>query len=142
MGMQEDWLARFKAVVASEIEAAGGKEADGYRAVEAKTGLGYDYIYQIYKGKPAHQPKMPSADAMNTIARVYAGDKASNLSAPSYTPDHWRRVADVLATELHGQRVDPAAFLSLADLLAEVVPASAPDREIAKLAVRHLRLVA
>ena len=78
MDIQDNWLANFKAVVAAEIAAAGGKEAGGYRAVETNTGLGYDYIYQIYKGKPAHKPKRPSAEAMNTIHRVYGNGRDSS----------------------------------------------------------------
>lgn len=78
MDIQENWLANFKAVVSAEIKAAGGKEAAGYRAVAAKTGLGYDYIYQIYKDKPAQKPKRPSAEAMNTINRVYGEDREKN----------------------------------------------------------------
>lgn len=73
MSIQDIWLARFKAAVNMEIQDVGGKAADGYRGVALKTGLGYDYIYQIYKGKPAGKPKVPSADAMNTIERVYGG---------------------------------------------------------------------
>lgn len=71
MNIQEEWLERFKAVVASEIDAARGRASDGYRAVASKTGLGYDYIYQIYNGKPAHKPKRPSAEAMDSIRRAY-----------------------------------------------------------------------
>lgn len=83
MDIQENWLSNFKAVVAAEIQAAGNKEADGYRAVEARTGLGYDYIYQIYKGKPASKPKRPSADVMNTINRVYGdGSQTEWVSQP------------------------------------------------------------
>jgi hypothetical protein len=73
MSIQDIWLARFRAAVDMEIQDVGGKAADGYRGVALKTGLGYDYIYQIYKGKPANKPKVPSADAMNTIERVYGG---------------------------------------------------------------------
>lgn len=71
MDMIETWLRVFKGVVDREIKTAGGKAADGYRAVATRTGLGYDYVYQIYTGKPAGRPKRPSADAMSTLARVY-----------------------------------------------------------------------
>lgn len=81
MSIQDEWLAQFKAVVMSEIELAGGRAADGYRAVSSKTGLGYDYIYQIYNGKPAHKPKRPSAEAMDSIRRAYGAD-LSDLPQP------------------------------------------------------------
>jgi transcriptional regulator with XRE-family HTH domain len=71
MPIKENWLENFKRVVSSEIDAANGKPADGYRAVAAKTGLGADYIYQIFKGKPARNPKQPSVNAMQAIARAY-----------------------------------------------------------------------
>ena len=84
MSIQDEWLAQFKAVVMSEIELAGGRAADGYRAVSSKTGLGYDYIYQIYKGKPAHKPKRPSAEAMDSIGRAY-GAGLSDLPQSLHT---------------------------------------------------------
>lgn len=63
----------FKAVVRREIERL-GKPADGYRAVAAKSELGYDYVYQIYTGKPIGKPKQPSLEAMSALARAYADD--------------------------------------------------------------------
>lgn len=71
MSIQDKWLEQFKAAVSHEIASANGKEADGYRAVAAKTHLGYDYIYQIYKGKPLNKPKMPGSEAMDAINREY-----------------------------------------------------------------------
>jgi len=71
MSIQDKWLEQFKAAVSHEVARANGKEADGYRAVAAKTHLGYDYIYQIYKGKPLNKPKMPGSEAMDAINREY-----------------------------------------------------------------------
>lgn len=85
MLIQEIWLARFKAAVEMEIRDAGGKDADGYRAMATKTGLTYAYIYQIYKGKPTGKPKMPGSDAMNTIERLY-GSRLGD-GAVTQTPD-------------------------------------------------------
>lgn len=79
--MIENWLQIFKGVVAREIELAGGKEADGYRAVATQTGLGYEYVYQIYKGKPLSRPKRPSPEAMTTLGRVYQ-DSGDHVIAP------------------------------------------------------------
>jgi SOS-response transcriptional repressor LexA len=83
MNIQEAWLLRFKEIVQQEIDEAGGKDSDGYRAVAAKTRLGYDYIYQIFKGKPVGKPKRPSADFMQTISRIYGlqelGESGSNI---------------------------------------------------------------
>jgi transcriptional regulator with XRE-family HTH domain len=84
MSIQDDLLHRFRAVVDAEIAAAGGKASDGYRAVAEKTHLGYDYIYQIHKGKPAHKPKRPSLDAMAAIERAYGTPESpSDKIAPS-----------------------------------------------------------
>lgn len=80
MNIQDAWLKRFKEIVQSEIDAAGGRAADGYRAVETKTGLGYDYIYQIFKGKPAHKPKSPSIDVMAMLERKYGQADANTVS--------------------------------------------------------------
>lgn len=85
MRIQDAWLIRFKEVVQREIDEAGGKSADGYRAVATKTGLGYDYIYQIFMGKPVNKPKLPGHDAMTAIERVY-GDVESSELAPNPPP--------------------------------------------------------
>jgi phage repressor protein C with HTH and peptisase S24 domain len=75
MDIFESWIFEFRALVDAEIKEAGGKSSDGYRAVSTKTGIGYDYIYQIYKGQPKNSPKRPTADVMNTLRRVYGGNK-------------------------------------------------------------------
>jgi hypothetical protein len=69
MSISEIWLENFKAVIAEEIHNAGGKAADGYRAVAQRTGFGYDYIYQIYTGKSG---KRPTFEVMQKVAKVYA----------------------------------------------------------------------
>lgn len=73
MNAQSKMTAVFKAVVAKEVERL-GKEADAYKAVAAASGLGYDYVYQIYKDKPAHKPKQPSVEAISGLARRYSDD--------------------------------------------------------------------
>ena len=76
----------FKAVVAREIEKL-GKAAEGYRAVAAKAELGYDYVYQIYTGKPVGKPKQPSLEVMSALMRAYADDEAFAdifASSPNY----------------------------------------------------------
>jgi hypothetical protein len=78
MSIQDEWTRRFKDVVDSEISKANGREADGYRAVAEKTGLGYDYIYQIYKGKPAKK------DAISKAYPEFAG--ALVARAPQAAP--------------------------------------------------------
>lgn len=101
MIIQDIWIARFRAAVDIEIQDAGGKAADGYRAVESKTGLGYDYIYQIYKGKPASRPKVPSADAMNAIERVYGSRLGAAPSAQydqQLTPEAAQTIDQMLET--------------------------------------------
>ncbi len=71
MDTQENWLANFKAVVAAEIEAAGGKEADGYRAVESRTGLGYDYVYQIFTRPILIVIRVPSREIVIECYRIF-----------------------------------------------------------------------
>ena len=105
MSIQDDLLHRFRAVVDAEIAAVGGKASDGYRAVAEKTHLGYDYIYQIHKGKPAHKPKRPSLDAMAAIERAYGKPElpAADLVQPSarVTP---KEALAVLQAEIEQQQ--------------------------------------
>lgn len=75
MTPDDNWTANFKAVVEREIRSAKGRKADAYRAVEAKTGLGYAYIYQIYNDKPADNPKRPGREAMAAIAKAYGNGR-------------------------------------------------------------------
>lgn len=91
MSIQDEWLGQFKAIVTHEIQQAGGRKSDGYRAVEAKTGLGYDYIYQIYNGKPEGRPKRPSAEAMNSLLAAYGS------MHPALAPEVISDVAPALA---------------------------------------------
>ena len=74
MDISEIWLSNFKDVVSQEIANHRGKAADGYRAVAAKTGIGYDYIYQMYTGKSG---KQPTVEVMNSIAKAYASGRGS-----------------------------------------------------------------
>jgi transcriptional regulator with XRE-family HTH domain len=71
MDISDKWLERFKAVVTKEIDAAGGKSSNGYRAVAEKTGLGYDYVYQIFTGKPKEAPKRPTLEVMQKLSKAY-----------------------------------------------------------------------
>ena len=95
MDIYESWLIEFRVLVDAEIKAAGGKAADGYRAMASKTGLGYDYIYQIYSGQPKKTPKRPTSDVMNALRRVYE-------TPPSATPPLYSRDALDLAEMLDG----------------------------------------
>lgn len=119
MNIEEIWLANFKAVVSAEIAMA-SNAAEGYRRVAARTGLGYDYIYQIYKDKPAHKPKRPSRDAMTTIGRAYGEGK----------PDLWFNAAP-------GEMVTPSAQPSNAQGASQAIitpfPATTLDAVIERL---------
>lgn len=86
MDISQNWLEKFRAVVAREIAAAGNKASHGYRAVEAKTGLGYDYIYQIYSGKPAHAPKLPTLEVMQKIAKAYPEQDTTQVLPKTVEP--------------------------------------------------------
>ena len=104
MSIQDDLLHRFRAVVDAEIAAVGGKASDGYRAVAEKTHLGYDYIYQIHKGKPVHKPKRPSLDAMAAIERAYGKpESACNELAPPSTKVTAKEALAVLQAEIEQQ---------------------------------------
>lgn len=105
--MQDRWLLRFKEVVQREIDEAGGKNADGYRAVATKTGLGYDYIYQIFTGKPTHKPKVPGHDAMTAIERVYG-------PAPGSAPPTAADAGAALSAGVPGEQTLAQALLTLA----------------------------
>ena len=80
MSIKDRWLERFRAVVDGEI-ALHAKKSDAYRAVAMNTGLGYDYIYQIYTGKPESNPKTPGVDAMKALERAYGQKQLGNVDA-------------------------------------------------------------
>lgn len=67
MTVEDNRLAHLRAIVDAEAAAAGGKPRDGYRAVATATGLGEEYIYQLYKG----HKKVIGADAARSLARAY-----------------------------------------------------------------------
>lgn len=70
--ISEIWLEKFREAIAYEIaKSPKQKESDAYRAMEAKTGIAYDYIYQIYKGKPETKPKLPTRDVMEKVLESY-----------------------------------------------------------------------
>lgn len=108
MDIEEHWRQIFKSVVAREIVAAGGKEADGYRAVATRTGLKSDYVYQIYKDKPTAKPKRPSSAAMTTLRRVYSkSDDVQLLRLIEQIPSGDAGAASTSALEDWAQHASP-----------------------------------
>ena len=71
MAAEENRIANLKALVDGEALEAGGKLRQGYRAVAAATGLGEEYIYQLYSGR---KPNV-SADSAKAIARAYSNGR-------------------------------------------------------------------
>lgn len=71
MAAEENRMANFRAIVDSEAQQAGGKIRLGYRAVASATGLGEEYVYQLYKGRKANM----SSDAAKTVARAYSNGR-------------------------------------------------------------------
>lgn len=112
--MQDAWLIRFKEVVQLEIDEAGGKKADGYRAVATKTGLGYDYIYQIFTGKPIDKPKQPGPDAMTAIERVYGKGEMITATHAAALKGRELKPVDLIAAWPF-ERVDAERWLRLSE---------------------------
>lgn len=83
MDTAEIWLERFREVVALEIERC-GKASAGYRAVSEKTGIDYDYLYQIYTGKPKEKPKRPTLSVMEKIEAAYGNQQNTALAKQKF----------------------------------------------------------
>ena len=71
MTVEDNRMANLKALVDAEALEAGGKIRLGYRAIAAATGLGEEYIYQLYSGR---KPNL-SADSAKAIARAYSNGR-------------------------------------------------------------------
>lgn len=71
MDIEDQWLARFKQVVQSEIDAAGGHHRSGYRAAAAKLHKSEEYVYQLFNDKPEGRAKRPGAKLMDRVEAVY-----------------------------------------------------------------------
>jgi len=74
MAVEDNRISHLRSIVDAHAADAGGKLRAGYRAVSTATGLGEEYIYQLYKGvKPVIGP-----DAARAIARVYANGRSDD----------------------------------------------------------------
>lgn len=73
MAAEENRIANLRALVDKEADSAGGKLRLGYRAIAAATGLGEEYIYQLYKGVKTNI----SSEAAKTISRVYGHGRST-----------------------------------------------------------------
>lgn len=78
MSLDQHWIDNFRAVVDSEIRSAKGKKAVAYRTIAGKLGIGDAYVYQLYAGKPASNPKRPSKEVMEKLAEVYGRGRDPN----------------------------------------------------------------
>lgn len=72
MSVKDNWLKNLRAIVYELGPGAGRTLREGYRAVASATGLGEEYIYQLYNGKGA---KSLSAESATTISRAYGDGK-------------------------------------------------------------------
>lgn len=71
MGIKDNWLANFRAIVDLEI-ARTGKKSLAYEAVGMHAELSPDYVYQVYTGRPVGRPKTPREEVMARLAKAYA----------------------------------------------------------------------
>lgn len=76
MDLKQIWLDHFRTVVEAEAQRHGNKLPAAYRAIEEKTGIAYDYIYQIYNGQPKRAPKSPTIEVMQKIESAYAAGRS------------------------------------------------------------------
>ena len=95
MDFREHWLAHFTAVVDAEIAAAGGRDADGYKAVGLKLEKSKDTIYQHYKCKSGKV--FPTVEMMVMLEKKYGEGRAVGWS--SLPPSRPLR-ADALSAQL------------------------------------------
>lgn len=87
MNPEEQWLQRFKNVVQSEIDLAGGHKRSAYRAVAKRLEMNEEYVYQIFNAKPKGRPKTPGKEVMAML------DKHYPLIGPVSTPTYERTYA-------------------------------------------------
>lgn len=81
MNIEQEWLQRLWSVVDQEAAQIDGKLPSGYRAVSEKTGIAYDYIYQMYQGKPKERPRLPTKQVMQKIEAVYGPGEPRRIEA-------------------------------------------------------------
>ena len=74
MAAEENRIANLRALVDKEAQDAGGKLRLGYRAIATATGLGEEYVYQLYKGIKSNM----SGEAAKTIARMYSNGRPTS----------------------------------------------------------------
>lgn len=67
MTVEENRIANLRAIVEAEAKSADGRLRTGYRAVATATGLGEEYIYQLYNKKK----NVIGSDAARAISRAY-----------------------------------------------------------------------
>jgi hypothetical protein len=91
MTVEENRLAHLRVIVDAEAKAVGGRRRAGYRAVATATGLGEEYIYQLYRGiKTVIGP-----DAARSISRVYGQGRTDGwFELPPETPSDTSEIED------------------------------------------------
>ena len=143
MELVDVWLENFKEVVADEISKSGGKASDGYRLVANKTGIAYDYIYQMYAGKPVNNPKKPSKTVAQAFDLAYRNGRAEGwFSSRNYKfvceppelnfveaekPPQFSKAAEALAKMFDRVPTDDAlAWATLYHSLVQAISAQIP----------------
>jgi hypothetical protein len=90
MDFRENWLAHFVAIVNAEIQAAGGNNRDGYRAVAAKIEKDPETVYQHFNRKSGKV--YPTVEMMVAIEKKYGNGRPAgwaSLPVKSESQPQW-----------------------------------------------------
>ena len=79
MDFRDHWLAHFKEAVDTETAAAGGRVADGYKAVGLKIEKTKDTVYQHYKQKSGKV--FPTVEMMVLLEKKYGNGRPVGWSS-------------------------------------------------------------
>jgi hypothetical protein len=129
MTVEDNRIAHLRAIVEAEAKAADGRLRSGYRAVATATGLGEEYIYQLYTDKR----KKVGSDAARAISRAYRRGRSEDWFDFAPMPNPISKAGDEVmrAMPTLGQTIlhlgsllgtmNPLVRASLAPLLTSVV---------------------
>ena len=111
MAAEENRIQNLRKLVDAEAEANGGKLRFGYRAISTATGLGEEYIYQLYKGIKT----TVGLDAAKVISRAYLNGRTTDWFdlPPGATTATERHSVGGSVIALHGEDHLPDGYIQI-----------------------------